>query len=90
MYHYEILPNLQQILNKLFKKDKSLYEQVIKKIEEIINSFDVEHYKNLRYDLKDRKRAHIGGFVLVFHFDKKENKITFMDFDHHDNIYQTR
>ena len=88
MYNYEVMPNLQRILNKLSKKDKSLYEQVMNKIEEIINSSDVEHYKNLRYDLSDKKRVHIGHFVLVFSFVKSENKIKFLDFEHHDRIYK--
>lgn len=87
MYYYEIIPYLQDILNKLHKKDKQLYERVLNKIEEVINSGDVEHYKNLRYDMKDSKRVQIGHFVLVFVFMKEENKIKFVDFDHHDNIY---
>jgi mRNA interferase RelE/StbE len=89
MYSYEIKPFLQKILNKLSKKDKNLYEQVLKKIEEIINSYDVGHYKNLRYNLKEFKRVHIGSFVLVFEFIKSENKISFEDFDHHDKIYKS-
>ena len=88
MYSYEIIPNLQNILNKLSKKDKSLYEQVLKKIEEIINSSDVEHYKNLRHDLKEYKRVQIGHFVLVFKFDKTNDIIFFIDFGHHDKIYK--
>ena len=87
MHDYEVIPYLQKILKKLSKKDKSTYEQVLKKIEEIINSADVEHYKNLRYDMKDKKRVQIGHFVLVFSFIKEENKIKFLDFDHHDKIY---
>lgn len=90
MYSYEVIPYLKNILNKLSKKDKNLYEQVLKKIEEIINCFDVEHYKNLRYDMKDSKRVHIGHFVLVFQFIKYENKIKFLDLDHHDVIYGKR
>ena len=90
MYNYEVMPNLQRILNKLFKKDKTRYEQVMNKIEEIINSSDVEHYKNLRYDLSDKKRVQIGHFVLVFSFIKSEKKIKFLDFDHHDVIYKKR
>ena len=43
------------------------------KIEEIINSADVEHYKDLRYDIKDEKRVQVGSFVLVFTFIKQEN-----------------
>lgn len=88
MYNQEVIPSLQKILNKLSKKDKSLYEQVLKKIGEITNSIDVEHYKNLRYNLSDKKRVQIGHFVLVFSFIKQENKIKFLDFDHHDEIYK--
>lgn len=87
MYSYELKPNLQKILTKLSKKDKNLYEQVLKKIDEIINTYDVEHYKNLRYNMKDSKRVHISHFVLVFSFDRNTNTISFEDFDHHDNIY---
>jgi len=88
MYNYEIIPSLQKILQKLAKKDRIVFEQVLKKIEEVINCEDVNHYKNLRYDLKDRKRVHVGNFVLVFKLIKEENKIIFLDFDHHDYIYQ--
>jgi YafQ family addiction module toxin component len=88
MHSYEIKPSLQRVLKKLYKKDKNLYEQVMKKIEEIINSYDIEHYKNLRYNMKDFKRVHVGHFVLVFEFIKSENKISFEDFDHHDKIFE--
>jgi len=87
MRSHEIKPNLQKILQKLLKKDRSLYEQVMKKIGEVISTYDVEHYKNLRYDLKNLKRVHIGHFVLVFEFDKIRNHISFDDFDHHDKIF---
>jgi len=88
MYSYNYSDNLKRILKKLYKKDKSLYEQLLKKIDEIINSYNVENYKNLRYNMKDSKRAHIGHFVLVFQYNKKINMILFDDFDHHDNIYK--
>jgi len=88
MYSYEIKPSLQKVLTKLSKKDKTTYEKVLKKIEEIINAQSIEHYKNLRYDLKDLKRVHVGRFVLLFGFENSTNTITFIDFDHHDNIYK--
>jgi len=88
MYAYEIIPSLQKILDKISKKNKTLYEQVLNKIDEITTSENVEHYKNLRYDMKDEKRVHIGHFVLVFQFIKSSNKIIFTDFDHHDKIYE--
>ena len=86
MYSYEIKPSLQKILKRLSKRDSLLYERVINKIEEIAKA-DIEHYKNLRYDLKGEKRVHIGHFVLVFEFVKERNEISFLDFDHHDRIY---
>ena len=88
MREFEIKPELDKKLVKFSKKDKNSYEAVMKKIEEVISSPNVEHYKNLRYDMKESKRVHIGHFVLVFKFIKSENKIIFVDFDHHDKIYK--
>ncbi len=88
MYRYKIQPNLQEIMIKLFKKDPKTRERIIKKINEIINSENVEHYKNLRHDMKDAKRVHIGHFVLVFSYDKLHDFISFEDYDHHDKIYK--
>jgi len=78
---------IKKILIKLERKDKSLYEQLKNKINEIMNSNNVEHYKNLKNRLKEFKRVHVGHFVLVFRYDKKEDLIIFDDFDHHDKIY---
>ena len=90
MREFEIKPELERILKKLFKKDKSMYEQIMKKIEEVVDSYDVEHYKNLRYNMKDSKRVHIGNFVLVFNYNKQLNFVSFEYFDHHDNIYKRK
>lgn len=90
MFNYKTSKNLDKILLKLSKKDKKLYEQILKKIFEIANSSDIEHYKNLRHDLKEFKRVQVGSFVLVFRFDKKEKMVYFTDFDHHDKIYLKR
>jgi len=75
MYNFKKSKNLDRILLKLSKKNKELFEQVIKKIEEVINSYNIEHYKNLRRDLKDYKRIQVGSFVLVFKYNRKENLI---------------
>jgi len=90
MYLYDYSDTLKKILKKLSKKDKKLFEQIIKKIEEVIISYNVENYKNLRNNLREYKRVHVGHFVLVFKFIKSENKIIFEDFDHHDNIYNKK
>ncbi len=85
---YKTSKNLDRILVKLQKKDKTLYENLLNKIDEVINSPDIGHYKNLRYDLKECKRVHVGSFVLVFKYDKQNDFVYFDDFDHHDNIYR--
>ncbi len=88
MRKFEIKPDLYKKLVKLSKKDRNSYEAAMKKIDEVVNSPDVEHYKNLRYDMKNSKRAHIGHFVLVFSYDKAKDFVSFEDYDHHDNIYR--
>ena len=85
---YRTSKSFDRILDKLQKKNKQLYENLLKKMNEILDISDVEHYKNLRYSLKDFKRAHIGSFVIIFKYDKQNNIILFTDFDHHDNIYK--
>ena len=90
MYNFIVSEHFHDILKKLSKKDKNLHKQILKKIDEIINCYDVGHYKNLRYNMKDSKSVHIGHFVLVFQFDKKTKTINFDDFDHHDKIYLKR
>ncbi|MFH0906515.1 MAG: addiction module toxin RelE [archaeon] len=91
-FNFDIEKTLKEKLEKLSKKDKSLAIQIKKKIEEIVNS-DLEtielHYKNLKYEMSDKKRVHIGkNFVLTFKYFKKESFILFVDFDHRDKIYR--
>ena len=90
MHNFKVSEELQELMKKLSKKDKSLYEQLLKKIDEIVNCYDVEHYKNLKYNMKDSKRVHIGHFALVFNLNKRNNLISFEDFNHYDNIYLKR
>jgi len=90
MREFEIKPTLNKILKRLFKKNKEIYDQAIKKIDEVVNSYDIEHYKNLRYDMKDSKRVHLGHFVLIFSYDKQRDFVSFEFLDHHDSIYKKR
>ena len=91
MRKYEIKPYLQKILSKLSKKDKVAYEALLSKIQEIINAENIEHYKNLKYDMKYLKEVHVmKSFVLVFSYDKAMDFVSFLDYDHHDNIFSRR
>ena len=90
-FEYDLDPKLKDIVEKLKRKDRQRIEILYKKIKQIINSDEItiEHFKNLRHDLSDRKRVHIDkSFVLTFKFDKSRKFVLFLDFDHHDNIYK--
>jgi len=88
MREFSVEKKLRKIMNKLSKKDPSMFKTLIDKIDEIIKSRDVNHYKNLRKPLQHFKRVHIkSSFVLTFKYIEGGDKVMFYDFDHHDNIY---
>lgn len=94
MFLYDLSDKLKFKIRKLLKKDRKKVEIINRKIKEVIStdprSID-ERYKNLRYDLSDRKRVHIDGpFVMTFRVDKSRNFILFLDYDHHDRAYGRR
>ena len=60
---------LKRKLTKLYKKDRVMYEAVMKKIEEIVK--DPYHYKPLRHDLKNIRRVHIRKSFVSFLLSKK-------------------
>jgi len=87
MYLDRYSAELTRTLAKLKKRDPARYEQVDKKIKEILEN--PEHgYKTLRYSMQDMNRVHIGHFVLTFRIDRQNKIVWFDDFDHHDNIYR--
>ncbi|MDD3159497.1 MAG: addiction module toxin RelE [Candidatus ainarchaeum sp.] len=85
--NFDIVP-ISDILKKLKKKDKSLFAKLEKKINQIINLnyYELQHFKNLKYPSNEFKRVHVGSFVLTFKVT--QDKIIFVDFDHHDKIYK--
>jgi len=86
---YEIHPDLAKILIKLYKKDPVQREAILKKMDEIVNCEDVDHYKNLRAPLNRYKRVHIASnFALLFRLEG--DTIIFRYHDHHDFIYRFR
>lgn len=93
MFNFNFTDELKSIIEKLAKRDKKRTEIINKKIKQIINSdsTSIQHYKNLKHDLKEFKAVHIdSSFVLVFRVDIAKNFILFIDFDHHDKIYKKR
>ncbi|MDD5163589.1 MAG: addiction module toxin RelE [Candidatus ainarchaeum sp.] len=90
-FSFGLSDELKAEIKILSKRDRKTCEILNKKIIEIANSDEttIEHYKNLRHDLKEYKRVHIAkSFVLLFKVFKKENFILFDKFRHHDDIYK--
>ncbi|MBF0508148.1 MAG: type II toxin-antitoxin system RelE/ParE family toxin [Deltaproteobacteria bacterium] len=71
---------------KKIKAHFDLQERLKDKIDEILEN--PHHYKPLRNVLKNRRRAHLGSFVLIFEIDETKNKITFHALRHHDEAYK--
>jgi YafQ family addiction module toxin component len=82
--------NLKKKISILKKKDKTTYEALQNKILQIASCDkpSIEHYKNLRGNLSDFRRVHIGSFVLIFRV--VDDTIVFEEFEHHDTIYKTK
>jgi len=86
-FKLKLAPRFRRRLDKLAKKDKALAVAVRKKIDQIIN-FDeatIHHFKNLRHDMSEYKRAHVGSFVLFFKLEG--DTVAFDKLIHHDDAY---
>lgn len=92
MFSWDLSDELKRQISVLVKKDKTRAEMLKRKIMEIVSCDEVSinHYKHLRYDLKDFKRVHIfgGRFVLLFQVFKDKKHIVFLSIEHHDRAYK--
>ena len=71
---------------KALKNHRELIARLQKKIEEILKT--PNHYKPLRNILKNKRRIHVGSFVLIFEVLEKEKAAVFHSFKHHDTAYK--
>ncbi len=69
---------------KDIKKDKIILDRLSKKIGEII--INPEHYPPKKHDLKGKRGAHIGSFVVLFEIEGEN--VIFHRFKHHDYVYK--
>lgn len=81
---FEFKKRFSKKISKLKGKEaKNLFN----KIEEILCCEDLNHYKNLRNDLKAYKRVHVNGSFVILFCDEND-VVHFIDYNHHDKIYQ--
>ncbi|UZE94074.1 MAG: type II toxin-antitoxin system mRNA interferase toxin, RelE/StbE family [Candidatus Pacearchaeota archaeon] len=85
MYNLEIRKHLDKIFSKLAKKNKIQFEALNKKIEQIRKN--PYHFKPLRAPMQNKRRVHVGSFVLIYSIDEKTKTIILEDYEHHNKIY---
>ncbi len=67
---------------KRHKRDGTLFTKIERQIEKILR--EPSFGKPLRYSLKNRRRVHVGPFVIIYELHNGE--LRFLDCDHHDKI----
>ncbi|MDP2750203.1 MAG: type II toxin-antitoxin system mRNA interferase toxin, RelE/StbE family [Nanoarchaeota archaeon] len=82
-YLIEFSSEFEKSMKKLKKRDCKLFEQIQKKLIDIVQN--PEHYKPLRNILAGYRRIHFGPFVLVYKIEG--NIVKVISLDHHDEAY---
>ena len=85
-YSSSFAEKLIKKLDRLAKKNKKQLIVINKKIKEILEN--PYYFKPLRGDLKGSRRVHFGHFVLIYEIDEDSREVRFLDYDHHDKIYE--
>ena len=83
VYTIEFSEEFESSFKKIKKKDKALFEQIQKKLLELIENS--EHFKPLRNVLAGYRRIHFGSFVLIYKIDGEVVRV--ISLDHHDQAY---
>lgn len=83
VYQIEFSVQFVKSMKKLKKKDKVLFEQIQKKLIDIVQNPD--HYKPLKNILAGYRRIHFGSFVLIYKIEGDIVRI--ISLDHHDQSY---
>jgi mRNA-degrading endonuclease RelE of RelBE toxin-antitoxin system len=70
-------------MKKLKKKDKVLFDQIQRKLIDLVKNPD--HYKPLKNVFVGYRRIYFGSFVLIFKIEGDVVRI--ISLDHHDSSY---
>ena len=82
-YSIEFSAEFERSMKKLKKKDKTAFEQIQKKLIEIVQN--PEHYKPLKNVLAGYRRLHFGSFVLIYTIESTTIRV--ISLDHHNRAY---
>ena len=82
-YIIEFSLQFEKSIKKLKKKDKIFFNQIQKKLIDIVQN--PEHYKTLGNALAGYRRIQFGPFVLIYKIEG--NIVRIISLDHHDKAY---
>jgi addiction module RelE/StbE family toxin len=78
-------PKVEATFKKMWQKDSARFGQIEKKLRELAENPEIG--KPLKKPLMGFWRLHIGHYVLMYKIDRKNRKITLVDYAHHDEVY---
>ena len=82
-YVIEFSEQFEKSIKKLKKKDKILFNQIQKKLIDLIQN--PERYKILGNVLARYRRLHFGPLILIYKIEN--NVVRIISLDHHDQAY---
>jgi len=82
-YIIEFSSQFEKSIKKLKKKDKTLFNQIQKKLIDIVRN--PERYKTLGNVFAGYRRIHFDPFVLIYKIE--DNIVRIISLDHHDKAY---
>ena len=77
---------VDRTFRRMATKDWNRLEAVEKNVREILE--DPYRFKSLRVPMQNKRRVHVGPFVLVYEVDEARRVVTLLDFEHHDKVYR--
>jgi len=86
MYSLEVKESVDRTFARMAKKDRERLEAVGRKVAEILQ--DPHRFKPLRAPIQNKRRVHVGPFVLVYEIDEARKVVILLDFEHHDKVYR--
>ena len=88
MNKYKLVEYVQvrKIFKKLSKRDKAQLKRVRDKIKEILE--DPYTFKPLKKPLQNKRRVHIGPYILIYIVDEKLKRVIILSYKHHDEAYK--
>ena len=72
-------------LKKMKKRDRSKWDQVVKKLEAIQENPEIGDPK--KYALKGTRGVHVDCFVILYEWSEADNTIEVLTIVHHDDAY---